>query len=77
MMRIISEKSFVDYGSVKKEQKKNHIEVPKQLTQKEMRKRIAFAQELHNKRAENIKARFSRLPVFQAGGSLEGLVVFR
>lgn len=75
-MIIISEKSFVGYSSVKKEQAKK-VEVPEQLTQKEMKQRMKFAQELHNKRAENIRNRFSNLPVFQVGGSLESLVAFK
>ena len=76
---IISEKSFVGYGSVKKEHNKKQTEVPetKPLSQKEMKKRINFAQALHNNRASNIRDRFSHLSVFQSGGSLENLVAFK
>lgn len=74
---IISEKRFTDYTSVKKYQKKKANAPEEILSQKEMKERIKFAQDLHNKRAERIKARFSDFAIFQEGGSLENLIVFR
>ncbi|TSC52500.1 MAG: hypothetical protein LiPW41_270 [Parcubacteria group bacterium LiPW_41] len=54
-MRIISEKSFVDYGLVKKEQKKERVQVSEtQPSQKEIRAVIAEGKGLSDARKARI-----------------------
>jgi len=73
---IVSEKSFKDYGRVKK--KKSEMKKEESpMSQKEMKDRMEFARELHNKRAKKIKEKYPTLSVFQEGGPLENLVIFQ